>query len=55
MLDAPMTRENTHLWCALCGEPMEAGGFDPYELLQMTHYCPPQWSLGPAEPETRAA
>jgi hypothetical protein len=55
MVDDPTRRENTHLWCALCGEPMEAGDFDPYELLRMTHYCPPQWSLGSAELETQAA
>jgi hypothetical protein len=55
VVDDLMNWENTHFWCAMCGEPMEARGFDPYELLRTTHYCPPQRSLEVTEPETQAA
>jgi hypothetical protein len=40
MVDDLMSREDTRLRCAFCGEPMDAEDFDPYELLRTTHYCP---------------
>jgi hypothetical protein len=31
--------EDHRLRCVSCGESMESEGFDPFELIQTTHYC----------------
>jgi hypothetical protein len=34
-----MAKEDGRLRCTFCGESMESEGFDPFELIQTTHYC----------------
>jgi hypothetical protein len=34
-----MAKEDGRLRCTFCGETMESEGFDPFELIQTTHYC----------------